>query len=473
MPVALVAIKEVFSQWLNKRGRLQSEEVVGANHVHKINSNKVVRQDHLFVSLRNALAKCGLSVEGVIITAIHPPQPSITDLVEALATERAERQQLESAMVARSDAVVVPLESVTQVQTVEETQESPTINVTDMLNCFMIGGKSVRKTQDVPPMVSVYDLIEAVTGQPSNEARKTYTRLKNEHPEVAAQCRYLKFSGPGQRLTPVTDARGAVTIINLLQGRNAATFRAASADVFVRFMGGDPTLIDEIRRNAEAQALLPASNPARLFGEDVEAQAQAQAQAQVQQVQTRTTLRRGQPPIPAIDLIRGLNLRQCDEELAVELIEQQKVLVTSPFMERHVMYCCLTNLKHPDHGDRLVIKFGYTADFVDRLRTLLAEYKCELMMMCGIVAVRSEQFEKNFHRMLAARFPNSVCNLKIGNVEKDELYLCDRSILNEFFALVVTTPSQQVELLLAKEKTEQLKLQLEMLRMQKQQNHPT
>ena len=100
--------------------------------------------------------------------------------------------------------------------------------------------------------------------------------------------------------------------------------------------------------------------------------------------------------------------------------------------------------------------------------SLLTEYKCKVMMLCGIVPVRNEQFEKNFHRLLTARFPHLVCNMTIGNVEKDELYLCDRSLLNEFFALteVPYQSPQQIELQLSKEKTEQLKLQLEILRMQ-------
>ena len=39
----------------------------------------------------------------------------------------------------------------------------------------------------------------------------------------------------------------------------------------VRYLGGDPTLVEEIERNREAQQLLPEDNIARLFGQDVEA----------------------------------------------------------------------------------------------------------------------------------------------------------------------------------------------------------
>ena len=158
-----------------------------------------------------------------------------------------------------------------------EEEEEPAmgtgVTVLDMATGFNVGGKLVRKTEDVPSRVSVYDLIEVVTGQPAKAAIMIFKRLKKMSPEVTTMCGNLmvhKVPGPGQRNTPVTDARGVVTIINLLPGRAAAQFRASCADVMVRFMGGDLTLIAEIQRNANLQAQLPADNPMRMFGEDVE-----------------------------------------------------------------------------------------------------------------------------------------------------------------------------------------------------------
>ena len=149
------------------------------------------------------------------------------------------------------------------------------VNIVSLANGFDVEGVMVRKTltPGSPPKVSVYDLIEAVTGQPTTSARIIFVRIVAANPEVNTMCINFKFPGRGQRPTPVTDARGVVTILNLLPGRAAARFRAASADVMVRFLGGDLTLVAEIRRNAEAQQQLPADNPARMFGEDVEARA--------------------------------------------------------------------------------------------------------------------------------------------------------------------------------------------------------
>lgn len=81
--------------------------------------------------------------------------------------------------------------------------------------------------------------------------------------------RNFKFSGQGQRPTPITDARGLVMIMNLLPGQQAAQFRLKAADVMVRYLGGDQSLIAEIQRNAVAQDALPESNIGRIFGDAV------------------------------------------------------------------------------------------------------------------------------------------------------------------------------------------------------------
>ena len=53
----------------------------------------------------------------------------------------------------------------------------------------------------------------------------------------------VDIPGKGQQNTPVVEAEGLVTIMNLLQGERAATFRAAEADVLVKCLGGDLSLI--------------------------------------------------------------------------------------------------------------------------------------------------------------------------------------------------------------------------------------
>jgi len=133
-------------------------------------------------------------------------------------------------------------------------------------------GCKILKTPEVPPRVSVYDLIAAVKGVPLEHARMAFSRIKDDHPVTSTLCRSYKFPGRGNLTRPVTDARGAICIINLLPGKRAAEFRLKAADIVVRALGGDETLVQEIRANAAAQATLPEDHPMRLFGQTVEAE---------------------------------------------------------------------------------------------------------------------------------------------------------------------------------------------------------
>lgn len=129
-------------------------------------------------------------------------------------------------------------------------------------------GARVRVTDENPRRVSVFDLIKAITG--ARNSHSSFERMCAQYPEVLAGCESYEFPGQGQRPTPVTDARGAVMIMNLLPGPAAARFRQTSADIVVRFLGGDETLIAEIQANHELQERVDDNNPIRLFGEAVE-----------------------------------------------------------------------------------------------------------------------------------------------------------------------------------------------------------
>ena len=134
--------------------------------------------------------------------------------------------------------------------------------------------KQVRKTGEIPPRVAVIDLISAVLDLNANNAAFTFARLRNEHPEVTTNGGDFKFRGQGQKNTPVTDVRGAVEIILLLPGRQAARVRRQAAELMVRYLGGDLSLVDEvcaIRGFQEELAATAPEDPRRVFGEAVEA----------------------------------------------------------------------------------------------------------------------------------------------------------------------------------------------------------
>ena len=93
--------------------------------------------------------------------------------------------------------------------------------------------------------------------------------LCEQFPEVHTICTNFKFPGRGQRDTPVTDAEGITQIIMLLPGRAAAIARQSAANVIVRYLGGDTSLVQEIMANRNMQAQLEPDHPASIFGQSV------------------------------------------------------------------------------------------------------------------------------------------------------------------------------------------------------------
>ena len=137
--------------------------------------------------------------------------------------------------------------------------------------------RRIRKTAESPPRVSIFDTIGVITGLTNNNCANVWNRLQESHPELSTRCRIhcgnFQFPGRGQRSTPVADARTICEIVMLLPGKAAAGFRKQTASVLVRYLGGDPTLAEEIALNRLAQETLPESHPMRIFGETVEAEA--------------------------------------------------------------------------------------------------------------------------------------------------------------------------------------------------------
>ena len=100
------------------------------------------------------------------------------------------------------------------------------------------------------------DVIRAVTGQGAAACRRTWHRLADNHPELLELCELFKFKSAGRgsnNETVVTDARGIVQIMMLLPGQAAAAFRKNAAAVIVRYLGGDPCLVEETASNRAAQ----------------------------------------------------------------------------------------------------------------------------------------------------------------------------------------------------------------------------
>jgi hypothetical protein len=112
-------------------------------------------------------------------------------------------------------------------------------------------GHKIRYTREQPVRVSVFDIIRTVTG--TTNPHMTLARIQVQHAEVLSDFEHHQFAGSGERPTPVCTVNEVIELINLLPGVRAARFRQAGAKVLVRYLGGDETLIDEVRENAMRQ----------------------------------------------------------------------------------------------------------------------------------------------------------------------------------------------------------------------------
>jgi hypothetical protein len=100
----------------------------------------------------------------------------------------------------------------------------------------------IRRTPD--GRCSVYDLIAVVGGQ--KDPFNVWKRLGERYPEVLTKCQNFKFSGRGQRETPVTDLKGWAYILGLLPGIMGHRYRESAASLVTRYLDADITIAEDI-----------------------------------------------------------------------------------------------------------------------------------------------------------------------------------------------------------------------------------
>lgn len=165
----------------------------------------------------------------------------------------------------------------------------------------------------------------------------------------------------------------------VLPGRTAARARKAAADVMARYLGGDPTLVQEIANNHLRQDDLEEDDPGRLFGQAVESEALKRKREEVEVVQLECVAKRARVQT-ATDIARltigtltDLNLPVSDRDkmLAKDIITTAAFTtegggVTSSDRDVCLMQFCAQNGKAGKHislGHRA--KKLYLADHPD------------------------------------------------------------------------------------------------------------
>ena len=158
--------------------------------------------------------------------------------------------------------------------------------------------------------------------------------MRQRFGDGCAICTPIRFRDSIGRLsrnkTPVADAQNIVKIILLLPGEQAARVRAQVSEVFVRFPGGDVTLVQDVMRNRELQDTLRDKDPdhwARLFGEHVEATSSAGSVPPPQQELVQKACEAVvQAAIPAIERMVGAISQRFAEALNAQAEAQRTML---------------------------------------------------------------------------------------------------------------------------------------------------
>jgi hypothetical protein len=151
---------------------------------------------------------------------------------------------------------------------------SPSIvTPTQLASIFQVSKEKITKMRKKDTLYSLIDIAMMVTGMPVTNAAEQIRRVRERFNEVDAKCVNLKFPGRGQRDTPVGDIYTVVELIMLLPGKRAGMIRSEASRLFVKFHGGDLSLVDEViekRENQDTLRLEAPAHPARAFGEAVE-----------------------------------------------------------------------------------------------------------------------------------------------------------------------------------------------------------
>jgi hypothetical protein len=144
----------------------------------------------------------------------------------------------------------------------------------------------IRMTPEKMP--SLVDVGVILTGKTASNVARDLQVILDKYPEVTQKVSYFQFGGQGQRDAPVPkNLATLIEIIFLLPGRSAAKVRQSAAQIFVRYLGGDLSLIHEVERMNHVQTFLRENDPEhplRAFGEYAE---QRRAEEAIPEAQRR------------------------------------------------------------------------------------------------------------------------------------------------------------------------------------------
>ena len=102
---------------------------------------------------------------------------------------------------------------------------------------------AIRITPNGQP--SIFDMIRILGGQ--KDPHKCWKRLTETHPEVRTKCPNFRFTGRGQRDTPVAkDKEATLYILGLLPGEVGRKYREQQAKLFIKWYENPAALAGDL-----------------------------------------------------------------------------------------------------------------------------------------------------------------------------------------------------------------------------------
>ena len=195
----------------------------------------------------------------------------------------------------------------------------------------------IRMTPEKQP--SLIDTISVLTRKSKHESAKVWRRLEGQFPTLGPKCPHAAFPNHGRETPVAGDLKTLIQVIFLLPGREASLVRQAAAEVFIRFMGGDLSLIQDVRRMNEIQSFLRENDPEhpmRVFGEAVET-AREEPSTSMDMAPCSQTLPPRVPPNPVImKVVDSIGMPGSDHLYAASRLEDNilKIGVSKDVVDR-------------------------------------------------------------------------------------------------------------------------------------------
>jgi hypothetical protein len=120
---------------------------------------------------------------------------------------------------------------------------------------------------------------------------------------------------------------------------------------------------------------------------------------------------------------------EADKEYINNLIALMRTKNFHAYTNTNVIYAYILTLRR-DHKD-ILVKIGFSDDFVKRYGELLQEFQCE-MYLIGVHVVHRQTDERNLHTLLKSFFPQNVEDVRIESKNKVEVYKFSKALFKQY-----------------------------------------